>query len=266
MTFFTGFLIGVVSLIPGISGGTILVLMKKYEEVSNAIAHFNQKENKLFLLILVLGILLGTITFARIIELLFYFAPNATFILFSGFVLFSIPDLIKNEKIKPNLLWFFLGALIIYFLSTVSINTPPVIVEYPKLTLLFLLFFSLYGMIDGFFTILPGISGSMIMMILGPYFLYKSYLANLSIHNLVFILPLLCYFLGDIFGIYLGSKVSLYFLKKHRKVFMSFILGMVMMSALVLLPIVSFTFHHFIFYSIILLISFLICQLLNLIK
>lgn len=266
MIFFTGFLIGVVSLIPGISGGTILVLMKKYDEVSLAIANFKKKENIFTLVILVLGIILGTITFARIVELLFYFAPNATLILFSGFVLFSLPDLIKSEKIKPNLFWFILGTMVIYFLSSFSISSPPVIVEYPKLTIIFLISFSIFGMIDGFFTILPGVSGSMIMMILGPYFLYKSYLANLNIQNIVFILPLFCYFLGDIFGFYFGSKVSLYFLKNKRKIFMSFVCGMVLMSALILLPIRALTLHEILLYSIVLLISFIIVQFLNLLK
>lgn len=266
MIFFTGFLIGVVSLIPGISGGTILVIMKKYDIISQAIANFKRKTNLLLLIKLVLGIILGTITFARIIELLFYFAPNCTFILFSGFVLFSIPDFIRSEKIKPNLFLLFLGMITIYILSFLSTTSPTVIIEYPKLTLLFLLLFSLSGMVDGFFTILPGISGSMIMMIIGPYFLYKSYLANLSFHNFIFVIPLLCYFIGDALGFYLGSKVSLYFLKKHRKIFMSFILGMILMSAFIMLPIESFALSKIILYSIVLLISFIFCQLLNLVK
>lgn len=266
MIFFTGFLVGVVSLIPGISGGTILVLMKKYEIISSAISNFKQKENRKLLFTLVLGIFLGTLTFARIIELFFYFAPNCTLILFSGFVLFSIPDLMKSEKIKPNFFWLFLGALVIYILSIFSISSAPVILEYPKITFLFLLFFAFCGLLDGFFTILPGISGSMVMMILGPYFLYKSYLANLSFSNIVFIIPLFCYFLGDAIGFFVGSKVSLYFLKHVRKIFMSFVLGMVLMSALILLPIHTLTIQNILLYSIVLLISFIISQILNLIK
>ena len=72
MFFFAGFLIGVVSLIPGISSGTILVLTKQYASVTNAITHFKEKENRHSILILVLGILIGVVTFARIMELLFY--------------------------------------------------------------------------------------------------------------------------------------------------------------------------------------------------
>lgn len=266
MIFFTGFLIGVVSLIPGISGGTILVLMKKYDEISSAIANFKKKENRSILFFLVLGIFLGAITFARIIELCFYFAPHCTLILFSGFVLFSIPDLIKTEQIKPNVFWTFLGILVIVILSMLNIATTEVVVDYPQITFFFLISFALFGMMDGFFTILPGVSGSMIMMILGPYFLYKSYLANLSCSTLVFSIPLIFYFLGDLFGFYLGSKISLYFLKKHRKAFMSFILGLVLTSALVLLPFSNLQINQILLYGIVLLISFIICQFLNLIK
>ncbi len=266
MIFFTGFLVGVVSLIPGISGGTILVLMKKYEQVSLAITNFKKKENKILLLFLILGIFLGTITFARIVELLFYFIPNSTLILFSGLVLFSIPDLIKAEKIKPNYFWFIFGIVIICIISCISSQPVTVITEYPKITLLFLILFAFFGMIDGFFTILPGISGSMIMMIIGPYFLYKSYLANLNFQNILFCIPLLCYFLGDICGFYLGSKVSLYFLKKHHKKFMSLVFGMVIMSAIIILPISSMQLNKIIIYIIVFLLSFIICQILNLFK
>lgn len=261
MFFFTGFLIGVVSLIPGISGGTILVLTKQYANVSNAIAHF--KENRRQLLTLVLGIFIGAITFARIIELLFYFAPKATLIVFSGFILFSIPSLMKQEIKKPNWFWFFFGACLLFFLSNFSMETPPVILEYPKLSLPFLFLFGCCGALDGFFTILPGISGSMMMMILGPYFLYKSYLAHLSFSTIVFLIPLLFYFLGDLLGFYIGSKVSLYFLKKQHKNFMSFILGMVLMSALVLLPLYPLDGQHILLYGLLLTLSFLLKSLLQ---
>lgn len=242
------------------------MLTKQYENIAYAITHFKEKNNFLTLFILIIGVILGAITFARIIELFFYFAPNATITLFSGFVLFSIPDLIKSEKIKPNLVWFFLGTLLIYFLSCIRIPTTPVIINYPKITILFLIIFTFFGILDGFFTILPGISGSMIMMILGPYFLYKSYLANLNIHNLTFLFPLFFYFIGDILGFFIGSKVSLYFLTKHRKKFLSLLLGMVVMSALILLPIHNIYPNNILLYVAVFLVSFILCQALKLIK
>lgn len=263
MNFFTGFLVGVVSLVPGISGGTILVLMKKYEEIALAITHFRERKNKWILFCLLVGIFLGAITFARIVELLFFFFPTSTMVLFSGFVLFQIPTFIKSETISFRFLPFFLGAFFIYFLSLFPLQTSVVILEYPPLTLFFLLSFAFFGMIDGFFTILPGVSGSMVMMILGPYFLYKSYLAHLSFETLLFLLPLLCYFLGDLFGFYLGSKFSLFCLKKYRRTFLNVVLGMVLMSALILLPFPSFEITSILFFLFPLFLSYLFCLFLK---
>ena len=155
---------------------------------------------------------------------------------------------------------------LIYFLSCFSTPTPVVILEYPKITLFFLIVFMLCGLLDGFFTILPGISGSMMMMLLGPYFLYKSYLANLSFKTLIFLIPLLFYFIGDLLGFFLGSRFSLYCIKKHHKSFMSFLLGMIIMSILVLIPFSSFTFDSLIPYAILLLTSFILYQFLNLMQ
>lgn len=263
MNFFTGFLVGVVSLVPGISGGTILVLMKKYEEIAYAITHFKERKNKWILFCFVMGLFLGSITFARIIELMFFFFPEGTFVLFSGFVLFHIPSFIKNENISFQALPFFLGAFFIYVLSLFNPQNPVVILEYPTLSLLFLISFAFFGMIDGFFTILPGVSGSMVMMILGPYFLYKSYLANLSFQNIMFVFPLLFYFIGDMFGFYLGSKFSLFCLKKYRRTFLNLVLGMVIMSALILLPIPKMEISSILFFLFPLSISFILCQLLK---
>lgn len=264
MIFFTGFLIGVVSLIPGISGGTILVIMKKYQEVANAITNFKKKENIILLGKLILGIILGTITFARIIELMFYFIPTSTIILFSGFIIFQLPSLIKEEKIKPSFFWTLLGAIFIFFLSSFHVDTPSVIINYPQINLLFLISFAFCGAIDGFFTIIPGVSGSMIMMILGPYFLYKSFLANLNLQNWHFLFPLLFYFIGDGFGFYLGSKLSLFFLKKRHQQFMNFILGMIIASIIVLLPTPEFKCKSMITFAIPLCISYIFCSLLKL--
>ena len=92
-------------------------------------------------------------------------------------------------------------------------------------------------MLDGFITILPGISGSMVMMILGPYYLYKSFLAKLNFHNLIYILPLGLYLIGDLIGIYLGSLFANKMLSKHRNEFVSTILGMMFTSTIILIPI-----------------------------
>jgi putative membrane protein len=262
MNFFTGFVIGVFSLIPGISSGTILMAIKKYDYITKIIS--NWKKNIKNILIIILGIIIGVITFARILELLFYFFPNKVMILFGGFILFNIKDLIKKEE-KPKTKWFILGLLIIIVINLLSTNPNKVIISMPKITILFLIYFLLCGMIDGFFTIIPGISGSMVMMILGPYFLYKSYLANLNFSNLEYLVPLSAYLIGDLLGFFIGSKFSNYYIKKYPTQFYSIILGMVFMSTIIILPMPIFTLKEIIIYLIFLLISYIFCQIMRLV-
>lgn len=264
MNFLIGFLIGVVSLIPGISGGTVLVMLDKYEWFTMVITNLKEKQNKFIILTLLIGVILGTITFARIAELLFYFFPQEILIIFGGLVLFSLKDMIKKEASDFSIKWFLVGAILMSSLSLISYNDSLVISNYPKITLIFLIWFLSCGMIDGFFTILPGISGSMIMMILGPYFLYKSYLANLSWQYLYFIIPLSFYFLGDLLGIFLGGKFSLFCLKKNRKLTMSLLWGMVLMSAILIMPGLDFSFKKIVYYLIFLVISYLITKVIQL--
>lgn len=263
MLFFTGFLMGVVSLIPGISSGTILLLTNKYEFVTNAIYHFKEKKYFLILLVIILGIILGTLTFSRIIEFLFYFFPVETLIVFSSIILFDLPSFVKVNNNKINIFAIILGIAIIFILNLLSNKTSFIVFDYPKLTITFLLSFSLFGMIDGFFTILPGISGSMIMMILGPYFLYKSYLANLSLENIIFLIPLAFYFLGNIIGIFYGSKFSLFINRLCPTLYINTILGMIIMSTIILIPFKLLELSSIFNYFISILISFAIVKLIH---
>lgn len=243
MYFKTGFLIGITSLIPGISGGTILMLLGNYNDIYKAIT--NYKENFLDLVKLVLGIILGAVFFAKIMELLFKFMPNGLLIIISTLVILSSKNL-KNSN-KLNTFFIILGAILILFLGDINPNTAYNIETFPEINLLFLLEFTFFGLIDGFFTIIPGISGSMILMILGPYFLYKSMLANVT-SNLVFSIPLFCYFIGDMLGIFIGSKFSLFCLKKMPNIFTSIILGMILASSLVLIPIMPLNIFNILKY------------------
>lgn len=227
-----GFIIGITSLIPGISAGTIIYLTSDCANTWDIIKDF--KHNILNIIKILLGIILGVLIFSKIIEYLFIYFPYETMYLFIGFLLFNL----KNSFIKTkNLNIFFLifGALIIYFLSMLSFDNEIVYTTFPSLSLIFLITFSLSGFIDGFLTITPGISGSMMMMLLGPYYLYKSYLANFTFSKII-VIPLLCYFTFDILGFYFGARFSSYMLKNFEKNFQSFILGMMLASIIILIP------------------------------
>lgn len=232
--FITGLIVGIVSLIPGISGGTIIMLSRKYEEILEGISKLKIK----VISKLILGVIIGILVSAKLIEYLFKTIPIETLFFFIGLLVLSVPKLIKQEYKYFSFPFILIGISIIYIIFLLTPSHSLIITEFPTLTIPFLIIFMLCGLLDGFFTILPGISGSLVMMILGPYYLYKSYLANINLINLI---PLIFYFIGDLLGVLLGSKLSLILLKKYRKITISILSGMMIMSIVLLIPKVSYT-------------------------
>ncbi len=232
--FITGLIVGIVSLIPGISGGTIIMLSSKYEEILKGIAKLKIK----IIGKLILGVIIGILVSAKLIEYLFKIMPVETLFFFIGLLLFSLPKLIKQEYKYFSFPFLLIGMSIIYITFLLTPSHSLIITEFPTITITFLIIFMFCGVLDGFFTILPGISGSLIMMILGPYYLYKSYLANINLLNII---PLIFYFFGDLLGVLLGSKLSIILLKKYRKITISILSGMMLMSIVLLTPKVSYT-------------------------
>lgn len=254
--FIIGLLIGIVSFIPGISGGTILYLSGEFANFTFYLTNF-QKYYK-YLLFLLLGGLVGILTFAKIIEFGFATFPNALKLFFAYLVLFSLPAFLKKEKVKFKILPFLFSFSFLFFLTKL-IPSSPLIYQDITITIPFLIFFTLCGFLDGFITIIPGISGSMIMMILGPYFLYKSISAQVLTNPILF-LPLFGYFLGDFTGIFLGAKFTSLILNKYKTISHSLILGLVISSILIIIPLTEiFTIPGFI----VLLLAYILTLLIN---
>ena len=92
------------------------------------------------------------------------------------------------------------------------------------------------GAVSGATMIMPGVSGSMVLLILGEYYLFKSYLANVTSFSLDVIMPLGFMAIGIAVGIVVSAKLCSYFTKTHKAGFLSLILGLIVASSLVLIP------------------------------
>ncbi|MCM1371015.1 MAG: DUF368 domain-containing protein [Clostridium sp.] len=250
-TFLGGILIGVANIIPGISGGTMIVLLGIFDKTMNSISDFFKfkidKKRRLeafkFLVILVIGMGIGLVGFAKILTFLFENFENQTLMCFAGLILFSLP-IVKNKEIKDNkisIIWFILGILVIgalTFLSPSNTNSNITLEELiaNNFTLIYILQIFLLGFISGAATIFPGISGSMILLILGWYHIFKGYVANITSFNPQILIGLCIIAIGVLIGIIVSAKLTSSLLKKYKTNTMSFILGLILMSAITIIP------------------------------
>ena len=92
------------------------------------------------------------------------------------------------------------------------------------------------GVIGGATMIFPGVSGSMVLLVLGWYHMFKGYVAAVTTFDMKILIPLAFIAIGVGLGIIFSAKLTSFLLKKYKTNTMSFILGLIIMSAIVIFP------------------------------
>ena len=169
-----GMVIGIANVIPGVSGGTMMVSMGIYDKLILVLTHFikRMKEAVALLVPIGIGMLLSIAVFAKIFsEILFPRFPLQTNLFFIGLILGGLPVIygkVKGKSIKvPQILAFVLFFVMVVGFALVgeggdaSADISFSVVNVIKL-------FGV-GIIAAATMVIPGVSGSMIMMILGYY-------------------------------------------------------------------------------------------------
>lgn len=241
-----GIAVGIANVIPGVSGGTMMVILGIFNRTMEAISGVLKKENDhrkddiLFLFQVLLGAAIGLIGFAKILEFLFDHYPTQTMYWFIGLIALSIPLFLKGEMKgeKMKIVPLICGLGIIFGLEFLNpgegtVNVNP---AFPSIDLVLCLTMILVGIIGGATMLMPGVSGSMVLLIIGQYYLFKSYLANVTSFEMNVLIPLFFIGIGVIIGIVLSAKVCDFFIKRYKASFLSFILGLIIASSLVLIP------------------------------
>ncbi|WP_026895718.1 DUF368 domain-containing protein [Clostridiisalibacter paucivorans] len=240
-----GMAIGMANMIPGVSGGTIMVLLGLFDKMIKSISNITKvsnpqrKKDIFFLFQILIGAAVGLVVFANIIDWIFKHYPIQTVFWFIGLIVQSIPFVMKKELKGYKVSWLTIILGILTVLLIVYYNPGEQVIEinaYPQVTLMFLIKLIFIGIIIGGTMILPGVSGSMILLIIGQYYLFKTYVANILTLKLVILIPLFFIGIGIMLGIVLISKSTRYLLENHRRVTVSFILGLIIASAFVLIP------------------------------
>tara|TARA_B100001113_G_scaffold134461_1_gene110331 strand:- start:171 stop:977 length:807 start_codon:yes stop_codon:yes gene_type:complete len=224
---------GIADAMPGISGGTIALLVGIYEELIKSIGELNirlfselknngfnsfwKKLNGNFLLVLILGIGISLISFVKISANLLENFPLFVWSFFLGLIFATIYVIYKmiNQWSVLGFFFLILSILSSFFLSSFST------IETAEISLLYILF---SGIIASSAMILPGISGSLILVILGTY----AYLIK-SIENLELIV-IFIFVLGALIGLLGFSRILKYFFNNFRNVTYATMLGLVIGS------------------------------------
>lgn len=249
-----GICVGVANIIPGVSGGTIIVLLGFFNKLMESISNiFNlkiklkdKKKDFMFLVQFMLGAAIGLIGFAKILEFLFVSFEVQTMYWFIGLILCSLPMLKRKElnDQKINWIFVFLGILLIWAISYFAPGEEGNIVPLEDLlakdiTFVYCLTLVGIGAIGGASMMFPGVSGSMVLLVLGYYHLFKGYVANVTTFELNILIPLVFMAIG--IGIIISAVVTNYLLKHSKRNTMSFIFGLIIMSAIVIIPTSGYT-------------------------
>lgn len=168
-----GIVIGLANIIPGVSGGTMMVSMGIYDKLIHCITHLFKefKKSILFLLPIAIGMVIAVAASAFVITDLFELFPLQTTLCFVGLIVGGLPAMWKNVKgnrIKPGhgiaFLLFFVAVVILALIGEkegVSADLSFNLVNVLKL-------FGV-GVIAAATMVIPGVSGSMMLLLLGYY-------------------------------------------------------------------------------------------------
>lgn len=217
-----GFLVGLGKIIPGVSGSMIAISFGIYDKLINSV--LKPFKNIKFILTIGIGFILAIVFGSKIIM---YFMDNyyfLTMIFFIGLISGGLPKIIdKAYGKKFNIKYFIVTLIAFSFVIMLSLFKRETY-ETSDINYLFLI---VIGFIEACTMIIPGISGTAILMIIGYYDIVMNFFNNiLNISNigytLKFVLPF-CF--GIVVGIYLLSKLIHYLMVKYEKYFFAGVIG-----------------------------------------
>ena len=244
--FFAGMGIGTGAAIPGVSGAAIAVIFNVYQDIITAVNNFRKKFGWSFkvLLPILLGIICAVIPCIIIFHLAFEYCMFALICIFVGFLIGSFPGITKEVKgvqITAKLKAIFvIGVIFVLLLGVASVilgNILDLQVLFDEMPWWLYLVLIPVGALAAVALTVPGLSGSLILLILGFYIPLVDHCTGWAKEMLkgdfTHLLPLFgmlgCFAIGCLIGVVLISKIMSKLLEKHHDAtffaIMGFIIG-----------------------------------------
>lgn len=219
---FKGLLIGASDVVPGVSGGTIALLVGIYErliEAINGLLTKDWKKHVIFLIPVGLGMGIAILTLSHLLSWLLEVFPQPTFFFFLGLIFAIIPTLLAEVEYKTN---FRVPHYVLLLIATAAVAATGFVGDketavMTNLTLGDYLFLFLAGWLASSAMILPGISGSMVLLLMGVYVTAIDAIKTFNL-PVIFVVGF-----GVVIGLLLTSKLIRYLFQHVSTNFFCFI-------------------------------------------
>lgn len=235
---------GIANIIPGVSGGTLALTLGIYEDFINAISHFfsDFKKNIKFLVPVFIGMGLSIVTMSNFISYAFDHFPIPTTLFFMGLVVGGIPMLTNkvkggNDKKKVSsyiiMILTFASVMVLAFSNEIfGSGLGEVNLANIDITGYILLF--LVGIVAAATMVIPGVSGSLVLMLLGYYKPVVDTIKELTHFNNIGHNLMICIVLGlgIVIGIVAIAKIIEWLLKKYETKTYFGVLGFIIASVI----------------------------------
>jgi putative membrane protein len=240
INFFNGLCMAAADSVPGVSGGSIAFILGFYDLLINSIDGIRSKDKQTrkealsFLIKLGLGWVIGMSISVLILTSVFEKNIYKISSLFMGFIILSIPIIYKEEKdnIKnhyKNIIFFIIGALFV-ILITYGNSVINAQADINNVTILSAIYIFIAGMIAINAMILPGISGSTLLLIFGLYLPIINGIKELLHFNFDPFIGLFIFGLGVLTGIFSTIKLIRKCLEKYRSQTIYCVIGLMLGS------------------------------------
>ena len=224
MLILKGIIIGIGKIIPGVSGSMLAITLGIYQKLISSINNFFKypKQNFKFLIKISIGIAISIVFFSNIILQALNKHYIITMFLFIGLIIGGFDDIRVNTS-KSDIYIIIISLTIILFAGFMSVDNN----VYIDNSVISFLYFVFIGFVDAITTVIPGISGTATLMMLGAYTtLMKSFSTLFDLYyfndNLKVLIP---FFMGFSIGLFLTTKLVDYLFLRYKSKTYGLILG-----------------------------------------
>ena len=244
LLFLKGFVFGIANIIPGVSGGTLALTMGIYEDLISSISNIFKKfkRSMSFLIPFALGAVVSIISLSKVIDFCLDKYKTLAIVFFIGLIIGGIPLLFKNINVKkitiPKALVFLITFSLILIITFIKSGTTNVTLNNNMIS--YLKLFGV-GIVSAATMVIPGVSGSFVLMLMGYYQPILKVINNITsfnnvTNNIILLIPL---GIGVVVGILLITKLLEYLFTKYKEITYYGIIGFLFASIITLVLSIS---------------------------